>query len=79
MISQLQDYLSPLVLFLEGVNAAWIWCPVVFFVVVLIWRLWMFTIRPSITPNEVKVLPYWIPCKPLTTDSTTRGYPLRVF
>ncbi|KAH7323167.1 cytochrome P450 [Stachybotrys elegans] len=27
----------------------------------LIWRLWMFTIRPWIWPSEPKTVPYWIP------------------
>jgi len=27
----------------------------------LTWRLWTFTIRPLLTPNEPRPLPYWIP------------------
>ncbi|PVI04819.1 hypothetical protein DM02DRAFT_689708 [Periconia macrospinosa] len=28
----------------------------------LSWRLWKFTIRPRLNPDEPKELPYWIPC-----------------
>ena len=28
----------------------------------LIWRLWRFTILPSFEPSEPKPLPYWLPC-----------------
>jgi hypothetical protein len=28
----------------------------------LSWRLWRFTIRPRLHPQEPKELPYWIPC-----------------
>ena len=27
------------------------------------WRCWRFTITPLLYPNEIKELPYWIPCK----------------
>lgn len=27
----------------------------------LLWRLWCFTIRPTFAPTEPKELPYWIP------------------
>jgi hypothetical protein len=30
--------------------------------VLLSWRLWRFTIRPRLHPDEPKELPYWIPC-----------------
>lgn len=30
---------------------------------VLVWRLWTFTIRPYLRPQDPKELPYWIPCK----------------
>lgn len=29
----------------------------------LLWRWWRFTARPTFTPNEPKELPYWIPCE----------------
>ena len=28
----------------------------------LLWRLWRFTIRPAMKPNQPRRLPYWIPC-----------------
>lgn len=31
------------------------------FITLLSWRLWKFTIRPQLYPNEPKELPYWIP------------------
>lgn len=27
------------------------------------WRLWMFTVKPWLWPDDPKDLPYWIPCK----------------
>lgn len=33
------------------------------FAVLLLWRLWRFTVEPLIYPNEPKTYPYWIPCK----------------
>ena len=30
--------------------------------VLCLWRLWRFTIRPYLRPDEPKELPYWIPC-----------------
>ena len=29
----------------------------------LLWRIWRFTITPTFRPSEPKELPYWIPCK----------------
>ena len=29
----------------------------------LLWRLWIFTVRPLLKPDEPKILPYWIPCE----------------
>lgn len=29
----------------------------------MLWRLWRFTIRPHLRPDEPKELPYWIPCE----------------
>ena len=36
-----------------------------FAVIVLyyLWRLWTFTIDPSLHHNEPRPLPYWIPCE----------------
>ncbi|KAL3475751.1 putative cytochrome P450 [Aspergillus californicus] len=34
-------------------------CAVLF---ILTWRLWRFTIRPFLHPDEPKEVPYWIPC-----------------
>ena len=31
--------------------------------VLLVWRLWAFTIYPLLNPGELEYLPYWIPCK----------------
>ena len=31
--------------------------------VLVIWRLWAFTIKPALHPDEPKGLPYWIPCE----------------
>ena len=28
-----------------------------------IWRLWTFTVRPWLNPDEPKEIPYWTPCK----------------
>lgn len=32
----------------------------------LLWRLWRFTILPAMRPDEPKELPYWIPCMSLS-------------
>lgn len=43
--------------------------------ILLLWRLWRFTIRPSLGTAIPKELPYWIPCKSismLATGSATR-------
>lgn len=29
----------------------------------LLWRVWRFTILPKFHPTEPQTLPYWIPCK----------------
>ena len=29
----------------------------------LLWRLWKFTVIPLLKPDEPKILPYWIPCE----------------
>lgn len=29
----------------------------------LSWRLWRFTIEPTMKPTEPKELPYWLPCE----------------
>ncbi len=29
----------------------------------LLWRLWRFTLLPAIRPDEPKELPYWLPCR----------------
>lgn len=31
--------------------------------ILLLWRLWVFTVLPALRPDEPKELPYWIPCK----------------
>ena len=31
------------------------------FVLYLCWRLWSFTIRPYLRPDDPQTLPYWIP------------------
>lgn len=28
-----------------------------------LWRLWTFTVLPSLRSSEPKELPYWVPCK----------------
>ena len=32
----------------------------------LSWRLWTFTFRPLLKPDEIRYLPYWIPRKSLS-------------
>lgn len=42
------------------------WVPLIVLVplaLLLLWRLWMFTILPILRPNDPKELPYWIPCE----------------
>jgi hypothetical protein len=41
--------------------------------VLVLWRIWRFTILPSYHPNDPKELPYWIPCKltPLSIEYQT--------
>lgn len=29
----------------------------------LSWRLWTFTILPTLRPDEPREIPYWIPCQ----------------
>ena len=31
--------------------------------VLFTWRVWSFTVRPWLHPNDPKELPYWVPCK----------------
>ena len=28
-----------------------------------LWRVWTFTVRPWMYPDEAKEIPYWVPCK----------------
>ena len=42
----------------------WTLSVVPFFLALFTWRLWTFTLRPLMRPDEVEYLPYWIPCKP---------------
>ena len=28
----------------------------------MIWRIWTFTIKPFLRPEEPKEFPYWVPC-----------------
>jgi hypothetical protein len=39
--------------------------------ILLLWRLWVFTVRPWIWPSEPRYMPYWVPCK-LTLLITVR-------
>lgn len=32
-------------------------------VLLLSWRLWTFTILPTLRPDEPREIPYWIPCQ----------------
>ncbi|VUC27966.1 unnamed protein product [Clonostachys rosea] len=54
---------------IQLVSSALIWAyktSLIFFVLpillLLVWRLWRFTIRPWLRPLEPKEIPYWIPC-----------------
>jgi hypothetical protein len=33
------------------------------FLLLLVWRIWTFTIRPYFHPEDPRELPYWIPSK----------------
>ena len=33
----------------------------------VLWRLWTFTVRPWMNPDEPREVPYWVPCKKLTS------------
>lgn len=33
------------------------------FLVLVLWRLWRFSVMPLFHPDKPKELPYWIPCK----------------
>ena len=39
----------------------------------ILWRLWTFTVKPYWKPDEPRELPYWIPCKPLKFESVVSG------
>lgn len=41
----------------------WTLSLVPFLLALCLWRLWTFTLRPIVRPDEVEYLPYWIPCK----------------
>lgn len=32
-------------------------------VMLLVWRLWKFSVVPALYPNDPKEFPYWMPCK----------------
>lgn len=51
----------------------WIWFLAVVLLPLLLWRLWKFTIRPRLHPDEPKELPYWIPCTLHSTMDTVRN------
>ena len=43
-----------------------------------LWRLWTFTVRPLIHPDEAKEIPYWVPCKIKLSCAVAKAeYPLR--
>jgi hypothetical protein len=42
---------------------AWTVTSIVFAIVTIVWRLWNFTIKPHLNPQDPVELPYWIPCE----------------
>lgn len=51
-LSELDDHLSISLMIFTVATA-----------LLLLWRLWRFTIEPMMKPTEPKELPYWLPCK----------------
>ena len=48
----------------EGFQWTWTLAMAVFLSSTLgLWRLWTFTVRPWMHPDEAKEVPYWVPCK----------------
>ena len=37
-----------------------------------LWRLWTFTVRPWIHPEEAREVPYWVPCKIQTSRAVQK-------
>ena len=35
--------------------------------IILIWRLWRFSLAPTHIPNDPEQLPYWIPCTSISS------------
>ena len=38
-----------------------------------LWRLWKFTVRPWIYPDEPREIPYWVPCKVQMSCAVTKA------
>ena len=61
-------------------NLAWTLYPTIPLAALLAWRLWTFTIRPALKPEEPPFLPYWVPCKSpeagivITAETDIRGF-----
>lgn len=51
-LTQLEQRLSTTLLIFTGAAT-----------LLLAWRLWRFTIEPTMKPTEPKELPYWLPCE----------------
>ncbi len=48
-------------------------------VLLLLWRLWRFTIVPAWWPDEPKLLPYWVPgVGRFCSDVKYLGFPLTI-
>jgi hypothetical protein len=40
--------------------------PLLIIMLLMLWRFYMFTVRPRLYPLEPVTLPYWIPCMPFS-------------
>ncbi|KAL8951145.1 MAG: hypothetical protein Q9222_002860 [Ikaeria aurantiellina] len=65
IMQHIRDWVQqvPLVLraYADGARATWLSLANIFLILILMWRLWTFTIRPVLNPREPKQLPYWVP------------------
>lgn len=66
MISQLVSHMAPRIGEIATVYLRWTFSLIIFVLALLAWRLWTFTIRPLLKPDELEYLPYWIPCKQMS-------------
>lgn len=76
MISQLTSHTALLIVETLKYYLGWGLYLIPVLLALLAWRVWNFTLRPLMKPDELHHLPYWVPCK---LSNTPRLQYLEVF